>query len=161
MAAFFHNSLQSSDEHICVCNLTSHPHRGSRVPHLSESCETTFRRGRWRNLDLHAATSTPSASKTDPKGDVFHVKLLIISHNSEKTNINLIKHGFMASVQEQHESWQREGGSFVLTHLHTILWFLDGVMQQTLESTFKRPALLHKRLITADTPIGDSRRCYS
>lgn len=40
----------------------------------------------------------------------------------------------------------------VCVHLHTALRFLDGVMQQTLESTLKRPALLHKGLVTADTP---------
>lgn len=32
-------------------------------------------------------------------------------------------------------------------HIHTALRFLDGVVQQTLEATLKRPALLHKRLI--------------
>lgn len=39
-----------------------------------------------------------------------------------------------------------------MSYLHTVLRLLDGVVQQTLESTLKRPALLHKRLVTADTP---------
>lgn len=46
----------------------------------------------------------------------------------------------------------RAGRVRVCTYLHAALGFLDGVVQQTLEATLKGPALLHKRLIAADTP---------
>lgn len=38
----------------------------------------------------------------------------------------------------------------IRAYLHTALRLLDGVLQQTLESTLKGPALLHERLIAAD-----------
>ncbi len=49
-------------------------------------------------------------------------------------------------------------------YLHAVLRFLDGVMQQTLDATLKRPALLHKRLVTADTPTvshTDVAHCFA
>lgn len=57
----------------------------------------------------------------------------------------------MSHIKTINHTRQQNKTGASMSYLHTVLRLLDGVMQQTLESTLKRPALLHKRLVTADT----------
>lgn len=113
-----------------LCNLTSHPHSGSRVPYVKEN-KIQFRRGHWRSSVLHPAMSTHATSereKKQPFSNCFHTT------QRKKTHPAAVLHQMS-----------------VFVYLHTALRLLNGVVQQTLESTLKRPALLHQRLITEDT----------
>lgn len=111
-----------------------HPvHTEAVKVHMCAKNETRLKTGHWRNSGLRAATSTRSTSRTT-KGGVFFKQSPHMSH------IKTINH-----TKQQNKT------GVSMSYLHTVLRLLDGVMQQTLESTLKRPALLHKRLVTADT----------
>lgn len=129
------NHIKQIYASIYSCSLTSHPDRGSRVPHVSK--EPQLRRGRWRSSDCCAATSTPSTPGTKTQRGA-----LLITHSLHRKPFEMILNNTTAWHPNKCE------------YLHTALWILDGVVQQALEPTLEGPALLHQRLVTTDTPTG-------
>jgi len=113
------------------CSLTSHPHGGSRAPRVRQRM-----------------TPTPLPNSGEVTGQVLASiqPRPLPQHLGPKKSSHMMKWSWTT----QHNNNNNNNNKY----LHAALRVLDGVMQQALESALERPALLHERLVTADTPRG-------